>query len=85
MVYLRSEFEEAYNKFKKERHSFTVKIVEFQEDTLMALATHARTWSGGMKGCNKPVERLEYIDAVQQGRDKEEHDIRCWEKAVSIA
>ena len=38
-VYLSSEFEEAYNKFKKERHSFTTKIVEFQEDTLMALVT----------------------------------------------
>jgi hypothetical protein len=38
-VYLRSEFKEAYNKFTNERHLFTAKIVELQEDTLMALAT----------------------------------------------
>jgi hypothetical protein len=38
-MYLRSEFKEVYNEFKKERHLLTVKIVEFQEDTLMALAT----------------------------------------------
>jgi hypothetical protein len=40
----------------------------------MALA-HARRWSDGMKG-HKAVERLEYIEAVQQGREKEEHGIQ---------
>jgi hypothetical protein len=39
VVYLKGEFEEVYNEFKKERHLLTVKIVEFQEDTLMALVT----------------------------------------------
>jgi hypothetical protein len=38
-VFLRSEFKEAYNKFIDERHLFTARIVELQEDTLMALAT----------------------------------------------
>jgi hypothetical protein len=38
-VYLKVEFEEVYNEFKKERHLLTTKIVEFQEDTLMALVT----------------------------------------------
>jgi hypothetical protein len=38
-VYLRSEFEEAYNNFTHERHLFSAKIVELQEDTLMALMT----------------------------------------------
>jgi hypothetical protein len=37
-MYLRSEFKEAYSKFTNERHLFTVKIAELQEDSLMALA-----------------------------------------------
>ena len=36
---MKGEFEEVYNAFKKEIHLLTVKIVEFQEDTLMALVT----------------------------------------------
>lgn len=32
-MYLRSEFKEAYNKFTDERHLFTVRIAELQEDT----------------------------------------------------
>jgi hypothetical protein len=38
-MYLRREFKEAYNKFTDERHLFTARIAELQEDTLMALAT----------------------------------------------
>jgi hypothetical protein len=38
-VYLRNEFKETYSKFTDERHLFTVRIVELQEDTLMAFAT----------------------------------------------
>jgi hypothetical protein len=66
MVYLRSEFEEAYNKFKKERHSFTVKIVKFQEDTLMVL-TMRKDMEWWHEKAQKAIERLKYIDAVQQG------------------
>jgi len=39
MVFLRSEFQDAYAKFMNERHLFTAGIVDLQEDTLMALAT----------------------------------------------
>jgi DNA repair ATPase RecN len=39
VVYLRNEFKEAYGKFTDEQHLFTARIVELQEDTLMALAT----------------------------------------------
>jgi hypothetical protein len=39
IVYLKGEFEEVYNEFKKERHLITAKIVEFHKDTLMALST----------------------------------------------
>jgi hypothetical protein len=38
MVFLRSEFQDAYNKFTSERHLFTAGIADFQEDTLMVLA-----------------------------------------------
>jgi hypothetical protein len=36
-VFLRRKFQDAYSKFMNERHLFTVGIVYFQEDTLMAL------------------------------------------------
>jgi len=39
MVFLRSEFQEAYSKFTNEQHLFTAGIIYFQEDTHMALET----------------------------------------------
>jgi hypothetical protein len=39
VVFLRSEFKEAYKKFIDERHMFTARIAEMQEDNLMVLAT----------------------------------------------
>jgi hypothetical protein len=39
MVFLRSKFLNAYKKFVNQRHLFTAGIVDFQEDTLMALTT----------------------------------------------
>jgi hypothetical protein len=36
-IFLRSEFQNAYNKFMSERHLITAGIDEFQEDTLMAV------------------------------------------------
>jgi hypothetical protein len=36
-TYLKSEFSIFYNKYKKERTLLTRNIIEFQEDTLMAL------------------------------------------------
>jgi hypothetical protein len=38
-VFLRGEFRDAYEKFMNERYLFTLRIVNFQEDTMMALAT----------------------------------------------
>jgi len=38
-MFLRSEFQEAYNKFTYERHLFTISITELEEDTLISLAT----------------------------------------------
>jgi hypothetical protein len=38
-VFLRSEFQYVCAKFTDERHIFTAVIDDFQEDTLMALAT----------------------------------------------
>jgi hypothetical protein len=73
-VYLRSEFEEAYNQFKTERHLFTEKITELQEDTLMALTT-CKDMERWHERVQQDVERLKYIGAVQQGQSKEEHDI----------
>jgi hypothetical protein len=75
VVYLRSEFKEAYSKFTDERHLFTARIAELQEDTLMALAT-CKDMERWYEKVQQAVERVDYIGAVQQGRDKEEHDIR---------
>jgi hypothetical protein len=38
MMFLRREFQDAYEKFMSEWHLFTAGIVNFQEDTLMAQA-----------------------------------------------
>jgi hypothetical protein len=57
VVFLRSEFQEAYNKFTDEQHLFTARIVDLQEDTLMALVMckdmdrwyarkHTKPWKG---------------------------------------
>jgi hypothetical protein len=65
-VYLRSEFQEAYSKFTDERHLFTAKIVELQEDTLMALAT-CKDMERWYEKVQQAMERVDYIGAVQQG------------------
>jgi hypothetical protein len=65
-VYLRIEFEEAYNNITHERHLFSVKIVELHEDTLMPLAT-CKDMEQWYERVQQAVERIEYIDAVQQG------------------
>jgi hypothetical protein len=62
-VYLRSKFEATYNRFTHERHLFTMKIVELQEDTLMALAT-CKDMERWHERAQQAIERLEYIDAV---------------------
>jgi hypothetical protein len=66
-VYLRSEFQEAYRKFTNERHLFTARIVELQEDTLMALAT-CKDMERWYEKANKPQK--ESTTLVQSNRAK---------------
>jgi hypothetical protein len=73
-VFLRSEFKEAYNKFIDERHLFTGRIIELQEDTLMALAI-GKDMERWYEKEQQSFERFDYISMVQQGRDTEEHII----------
>jgi hypothetical protein len=57
-----------------ERHLFTACVADFQEDTLMALETckDVERW---YEKAYQAVERIDYIIAVQKGRDTEEHGI----------
>jgi hypothetical protein len=73
-VFLRSKFQEAYSKFIDERHLLTARIVDLQEDTLMALAT-CKDMEMWYEKAHQAMERIDYISAVQQGRDVEEHGI----------
>jgi hypothetical protein len=73
-VYLRNEFKETYNNFTDERHLFRSRITELQEDTLMALAM-SKDMEWWYEKSQQAIERVDYIGAVQQGRDKEEHNI----------
>jgi hypothetical protein len=65
-VFLRSKFQDSYDKLTNERHLFTASITDFQEETLMALVTY------------KDLERWydKTHQAVQKGRDIEEQGIR---------
>jgi hypothetical protein len=74
-MYLRIKFKEAYNKFTDERHLFTARIVELQEDTLMALAT-CKDMERWYEKAQHAVERIKYISMVQKGSRHEEHDIQ---------
>ena len=74
-MFLRSEFQNAYVKFTNERHLFTAEIVDFQEETLMALVTY-KDMERWYEKPHQVVERIDYINAVQKGRDIEERDIR---------
>jgi hypothetical protein len=64
---LRSKFQYAYNKFMNERHLFTVGIVDFQEDTLMALETF-KDMEICYEKAHQEMEMIDYINVVQQGR-----------------
>jgi hypothetical protein len=66
MMFLRNEFQDAYNKFTNERHLFTAGIADFQEDTPMVLGTckNVKRWH---EKAHQAVERIDYISAVQKG------------------
>jgi hypothetical protein len=74
MMFLRSEFQDAYDKFTNERHLFTAWITELQEDTLMALVTckDVERW---YEKAHQVVEIIDYINAFQKAQDVEEHEI----------
>jgi len=66
MIFLRSKFQYAYKKFTSERHLFTIRIAEFQEDTLMELAT-CKDMEIWYENTHQAVEIIDYISAVQKG------------------
>jgi hypothetical protein len=80
VVYLKDEFNKVYDKFKKERHMLILNIVEFLEDILMELAT-CKEMERWYEKAQQVVERLEYIEAIQKGREKEDHDIQLVSKS----
>jgi hypothetical protein len=81
-MFLRSEFQEAYKKFIDERHLLTARIIEIQEDTLMALET-CKDMERWYKKVHQAMERIDYISAtVQQGRDTEDHGIRVLRESI---
>jgi hypothetical protein len=83
-VYLKEEFNGVYNEFKKERHLLTENIVEFQEDTLMALAT-CKEMERWHEKAQLAVERLEYIEAVSRVEKRKIMAFGWLEKVVSTA
>jgi hypothetical protein len=74
MVFLRREFKEN-NKFIDERHLFTARIFEFQEDTLLAMVM-CKDMERWYAKAHQSLEMIDYISAVQQGQDTEEHNIQ---------
>jgi len=69
-MFMRSEFQDAYAKFTNEWHLFTAGIANFQEDTLMELATckDVERW---YEKAHQEVERIDYISLVHKGQDTE--------------
>jgi hypothetical protein len=78
-VYLKYEFGKVYVEFKKERQMLISNIAEFQEDTLMELTTckEMERWYDKEQ---QVVERLKFIEAVQKGQEKEDHEIQLVSK-----
>jgi len=68
-MFLTSEFQNDYEKFTSERHLFTVSIVDFQYDTLMALETckDVERW---YEKSYQVVEIIDYISAVKKGQER---------------
>jgi hypothetical protein len=63
MVFLISKFQDAYYKFTNKRHLLTAGIVDFQEDTLIALAT-CKDMEIWYEKAHQAVERIEYISVI---------------------
>jgi hypothetical protein len=65
-----------YAQFTRERDLFTARIVDFQEDTLMGLAT-CKDMQRWYEKAHQALEWIDYINEVQKGRDTKEHGIEC--------
>jgi uncharacterized protein YaeQ len=76
MVFLRSDFQDAYAKFMNERHLFTAGIADLQEDTLMALA-NSKDVERWYEKAHQAVERIDYISAVQKGETLKSTVFKC--------
>jgi hypothetical protein len=74
-MFLKSEFQDAYANFTRERHLFTAGIANFQEDTLMEMTTckDVERW---YEKTYQIVEIIDYISIVQKDRDVEELGIQ---------
>jgi hypothetical protein len=74
VVLLKSDFREMYAQFTSERDLFTARIADFQEDTLMGLATYKymQRW---YEKAHQALEWIDYINEVQKGQDTKEHGI----------
>jgi hypothetical protein len=48
IVFMKSEFQDAYENFTRERHLFTACLADYQEETVMALETYkdVERWYG---------------------------------------
>jgi hypothetical protein len=62
-MFLRSEFQDDYEKLMNERHLFIASRADFQEDTLMALETckDVERW---YEKAHQVVEMIDYISVV---------------------
>jgi hypothetical protein len=67
-VFLKSEFQDTYDKFTNEWHLFTAAISDFQEDTLIALANckDIEIW---YDKAHQAAKRIDYINVGQKGLD----------------
>ena len=64
-----------YVQFTRERDLFAAHIMDFQEDTLMGLAT-CKGMKRWYEKAHQALERIDYINKVQKSQDIEEHGIQ---------
>jgi hypothetical protein len=65
-MFLRSEFQDDYEKLTNERHLFTAGRDDFHEDTLMALETY-KDVARWYEKAHQVVEMIDYISTIQKG------------------
>jgi hypothetical protein len=83
IMYLKGEFEEVYNEFKKERHLLTVKIASSRR-TLSWHLRHARIWRNGTKGKNEQYKDLSTLRQSSRTETKKNMASERFAKVVLI-